>query len=72
MIFDLIKYAMERGLEMLRTDFVVGVDDLAIEAVRKLDFVTEGLLRDYVKDENGNDRDYQIMIKRLHRDWSDF
>lgn len=72
MIFDLIKYAMDRGLEMLRTDFVVGVDDLAIEAVRKLDFVTEGLLRDYVKDEKGNYRDYQIMIKRLHRDWSDF
>jgi hypothetical protein len=72
MIFDLIRYAMTIGLELLRTDFVVGVDDLAIEAMRKMDFVTEGLLRSYVKDHEGKYRDYQIMIKQLHREWSDF
>lgn len=72
MVFDLIRYAMNKGLEMIRTDFVVGVDDLAIKAVRKLDFVTEGVIKDYVKDEQGNYHDYQIMIKQLHREWGDF
>lgn len=72
MVFDLIRYAMDRGLEMIRTDLVVGVDDLAIKAVRKLDFVTEGVIRDYVRDEKGNRYDYQIMIKQLHSDWGEF
>ena len=50
----------------------MGVDDLAIQAVRKLDFITEGVIKDYVKDEQGNYHDYQIMIKQLHKEWSDF
>lgn len=72
MLFDLIKRAMEMEIERVRMDFVVGVDDAAIEAVRKLDFVQEGLLRDYIKDENGKYHDYLIMIKQLHKEWSDF
>ncbi len=72
MLFDLIKYAMAKGLELIRCDFVVGVDDLAIKAARKLDFVTEGVIKDYIKDEQGNRHDYQIMIKQLHKEWSDF
>jgi len=72
MVFDLIKFAMEKGLEMIRCDFVVGVDDKAIEAMRKLDFVDAGLLRNYVKDEKGCYHDYQIMIKHLHKEWGDF
>ena len=42
MAFDMIKYAMEIGLEMLRADFIVGLDDAAIDALRKLDFHSEG------------------------------
>lgn len=72
MVFDLVRYAMNKGMEMIRTDFVVGVEDTAIKAVRKLDFITEGIIKNYVKDEEGNYHDYQIMIKRLHREWSDF
>jgi len=72
MIFDLIRRAMELNLEKLRTDFIIGVEDMAIEAAQKLDFVKEGLLRNYYRDEAGNYYDYQIMIKDLHKDWSDF
>lgn len=72
MMFDLIRRAMELGLEKLRTDFIIGVEDMAIEAAQKLDFVKEGLLRNYYRDEAGNYYDYQIMIKDLHKDWSDF
>ena len=48
------------------------VKKLLYRAVRKLDFVTEGIIKDYVKGERGNYHDYQIMIKQLHREWSDF
>ncbi len=72
MIFDLTKRAMEMGLERIRIDFVVGIDDYAINSVRKLDFIKEGLLKDYIQDENGNYHDYQIMVKQLHNGWSDF
>jgi len=72
LIFDIIRRAMDFGLEKIRTDFISGVEDMAIEGVRKLDFVKEGLLKNYIKDEQGNYYDYQIMIKHLHQDWSDF
>ncbi len=72
MIFDLIKRGMEMGIERVRIDFVVGIEDYAIDAVRKLDFIKEGLLRDYLKDESGHYHDYQIMVKQLHKEWSDF
>lgn len=72
MIFDLIRRAMELGLDKLRADFVVGIEDKAIEAVHKLDFYNEGLLKDYIVDSEGHFHDYQIMIKQLHREWGDF
>lgn len=72
MIFDLMRRAMELGLEKLRADFVVGIEDSGIEAVRRLDFFKEGLLRSYVLGPDGRYHDYQIMIKDLHREWGDF
>ena len=72
LIFDMIRRAMELGLEKLRTDFIIGVEDMAINATRKLDFVSEGVLRDYFRDDDGNYYDYQIMVKQLHSEWSDF
>ncbi|MGD8703616.1 MAG: GNAT family N-acetyltransferase [Desulfosarcina sp.] len=72
LLLDLIQLAMDRGLEMLRADLVVGVEDNAIEAVQKFDFFKFGELKAYAKDINGNDQDLVIMIKRLHKEWSDF
>lgn len=72
LIFDIIKRAMDFGLEKIRTDFIIGVEDMAINGVRKLDFVKEGLLRNYIKDDQGNYYDYLIMVKHLHQNWSDF
>jgi len=72
MVFDLIRRAMELDLENIQADFVVGVEDLAIKAVQRLDFVKESLIKDYVQDEKGTDHDCQIMIKHLHKEWSDF
>lgn len=72
MIFELLRRGMEMGLEKIRADFVVGLDDSAIEAFKKLDFIEEAVLRDYVKDEKGNYYNYKIMIKQLHKELSDF
>ncbi|MCK7504745.1 MAG: GNAT family N-acetyltransferase [Desulfobacterales bacterium] len=38
MLLDLIHLAMDKGLRELRADFVVGIEDAAIEAAYKLDF----------------------------------
>jgi L-amino acid N-acyltransferase YncA len=72
LVFDLMRRAMELGLEKLRADFVVGIEDAAIEALRRLDFFEEGLLKDYVRGPDGRYHDYLIMIKHLHREWGDF
>ena len=72
LLLDLIQLAMDRGLELLRADLVAGVEDKAIEAVQKFDFFKFGELKEYVKDIHGTRRDLAIMIKRLHKEWSDF
>jgi GNAT superfamily N-acetyltransferase len=72
MLLDLIQLAMDDGLEAIRTDLVVGVEDTAIEAVRKFDFFREATLSEYVKDLAGNKHDLAIMVKRLHKSWSDY
>jgi hypothetical protein len=63
---------MDKGLEMLRADLVAGVEDGAIEAVQKFDFFKFAELKNYVKDINDNRQDLVIMIKRLHKEWSDY
>jgi L-amino acid N-acyltransferase YncA len=72
MLLNLIRLAMDRGLEELRADFVVGIEDTAIEAAHKLDFFKKAVLEDYVMDPQGHRYDLMIMIKRLHKDWGDF
>ena len=72
MLLDLIQLGMDNGLDDIRADFVVGVEDLAIESARKLDFFKVAVVPEYVKSPRGKRYDLQIMIKRLHRNWSDF
>ena len=72
MLLDLIQYAMDTGLNDIRADFVVGVEDNAIESARKLDFFKVAVIPEYVKSPRGIRYDLQIMVKRLHRTWADF
>jgi len=72
MVFDLIRRAMELGLNRIQAEFIVGVEDRAIEAFQRLDFVKHSLIKEYVQDEAGTYHDCQIMIKHLHKGWSDF
>jgi RimJ/RimL family protein N-acetyltransferase len=72
MLIDVIRLAMDMGIEKLVAEFVTGVEEPGIRAAFRLDFFEQAVLRDYVKDRNGNYRDLAIMVKTLHRDWSDF
>jgi L-amino acid N-acyltransferase YncA len=72
MLLDLIRLAMDKGLRDLRADFVVGIENGAIEAAHKLDFFKMARLEKYVRDPAGGRHDLQIMVKRLHKDWSDY
>jgi RimJ/RimL family protein N-acetyltransferase len=72
MLLDTIRLAMSVGIEKLVAEFIAGVEDAAMNAARKLDFFEEAVLKDYVKDSQGRYRDLIIMVKTLHRDWSDF
>lgn len=72
LMLDLIQLAMDKGLEVVRTDLVVGIEDAAIEAAFKLDFFKSGVLADYARDHEGHRRDIVIMIKHLHKAWSDY
>lgn len=72
MLLDAVKLAMSIGIEKLVAEFVAGVEDAAMRAAHKLDFFEQAVLTDYVKDLQGGYRDLVIMVKTVHRDWSDF
>lgn len=72
MLLDLIHLAMDKGLRVLRADFVVGVEDAAIEAAYKLDFFKKAVLEEFIIDPQGQLHDLLIMTKHLHKDWGDF
>jgi len=69
---DAVKLAMSMGVEKLVAEFVAGVEEPAVHAAHKLDFFEQAVLKDYVKDRRGAYRDLIIMVKNVHREWSDF
>jgi L-amino acid N-acyltransferase YncA len=72
MLVDMIKYAMDTGIEKLVAEFLAGVEQAAINAAYKLDFFEQAVLKEYVKDPGGKYHDLIIMVKNLHPEWSDF
>jgi L-amino acid N-acyltransferase YncA len=72
MLLDTIRLASSVGIEKLVAEFIAELKTLSMNAARKLDFFEEAVLKDYVKDSQGRYRDLIIMVKTLHRDWSDF
>jgi L-amino acid N-acyltransferase YncA len=72
MLLDTIKLAMNMGIEKLIAEFVGTVEGPAMNAAHKLDFLEQAVLKDYVKDRQGKYHDVIIMVKTLHREWSDF
>jgi len=68
-LLDLHNLAISMGLEMLVMRLVAGRDSYVIKGVRRLDFSEEAVLKNYVKDREGNPHHLLIMVKRLKRGW---
>ncbi len=72
MLLDLINLAMAIGLQMLVMRLVQDRDGYIISGVRRLDFVEEVILKNYVLDRQGTPHNLVIMTKRLPMGWTDF
>jgi L-amino acid N-acyltransferase YncA len=72
MLLDIVRLAMDAGIEKLVARFVESVEQAAINAAYKMDFFKVATLPEYAKDRNGRYHDVIVMIKTLHREWSDF
>jgi len=72
MLLDLVNLAMAVGLRMLVMRLVQDRDSTVINSVRKLGFVEEAVLKDYVLDREENPHNLIIMTKRLPVEWCDF
>jgi RimJ/RimL family protein N-acetyltransferase len=72
MLIDAMKLAMNMGIEKLVAEFVADVEEAAVKAAHRLDFFEQAIIRDYVKDRRGKYHDLVIMVKTLHKEWSDF
>ena len=72
MLLDLINLAMAMDLETLVMQLIEDKDSSVIRGVKKLDFIEEAVLKDYVKDRKGVPHNLVIMVKRLHHGWDDF
>ncbi len=71
MLLDLINLAMRMGLETLTLELVKERDSFLINSLEKLAFSEEAVLKNYVRDREGNAYSLVIMVKHLHRGWED-
>jgi len=70
-LLDLHNMAISIGLEMLVMRLVQDRDSYVIRGVRRLDFSEEAVLKNYVKDREGNPHHLLIMVKRLKKGWDE-
>lgn len=69
MLFEIMNLAISMGLEILVMELVEDRDAAVIRGAGRLNFFQEALLRDYIKDRQGNEHDLVIMVKRLYLGW---
>jgi hypothetical protein len=71
-ILDLAGLAQYLRLEILEIELVVGKDDAAIIASRRINFIPQATLKNYLQDRNGRWGDLVILVKEIHESWSDY
>ncbi|MBN2123991.1 MAG: GNAT family N-acetyltransferase [Deltaproteobacteria bacterium] len=71
MLMDLMNLAISMELEILVMHLVEDRDALVIGGARKLGFSPEAVLRNYIRDRQGNPHNFVILVKRLYRGWED-
>ena len=68
-LLDLHNLAISLGLEILVMRLVEEKDAYVIRGVKRLDFRQEAVLKNYVKDKEGNSHHLLLMVKRLKGGW---
>jgi len=65
MLLDLMNFAVSIGLEILAMYMVEARDLSLMGSLKRLGFSSEAVLKDYLKDKEGNPHSLVIMVKRL-------
>ena len=71
-ILELAGIARELKLEIIKIELVAGKDDAAITASRRLNFIPQATLKNYLQDQKGRWVDMVILVKEIHESWSDY
>lgn len=71
-ILELVSIAQFLKLELLEIQLVAGKDDAAITAARRINFIPQATLKNYLQDKNGRWMDLIILLKEIHESWSDY
>ncbi len=71
-ILELVSIAQFLKLEILEIQLVAGKDDAAITAARRINFIPQATLKNYLQDRNGRWMDLIILLKEIHESWSDY
>jgi hypothetical protein len=59
-------------LDLLKIELIAGKDDPAIITSRRLNFIPQATLKNYLKDRNGKWVDLVILVKEISESWSDY
>ncbi|MCX7678327.1 MAG: GNAT family N-acetyltransferase [Spirochaetes bacterium] len=72
LILELVSIAQMLKLELLEIHLVAGKDDAAITAAKRINFIPQATLKNYLQDRNGRWMDLIILLKEIHESWSDY
>lgn len=72
MLLDLVNIAMHARLDKLVAELVVEKENPAIEAFKRLGFITEATMSDMAKGPDGRPYDVVYMVKTFYPDWGDY
>jgi hypothetical protein len=59
-------------LELLRIELMAGKDDAVINATKRANFIPQAVLKNYLKDREGESVDLFILVREIHEEWSDY
>ncbi len=71
-MLELVSIASFLKLDLLKIELIVGKDDPAIITSRRLNFIPQATLKNYLKDRNGKWVDLVILVKEIFESWSDY
>ncbi len=71
-ILELATLARFLKLEILEIELVAGKDDAAIIASKRINFIPQATLKNYLQDRRGRWMDMVILVKEIHESWSDY